>query len=57
MAATLRRLGALAYGIYLTHATLLFSMINFVIGKGEAVTMSGVTYWICVPYSFLSVCC
>ncbi|WP_332876007.1 acyltransferase family protein [Massilia sp. S19_KUP03_FR1] len=47
-ASTSRRLGELAYSIYLTHGILLFSMANFVIGKGKISSLSSTTYWMYV---------
>jgi len=45
---TSRRLGELAYSIYLAHGILLFSMINFIVGKKNIAMMSSIYYWICI---------
>ena len=45
---TSHRLGELAYGIYLIHGIVLFTAINFVVGKDVAADMSVPIYWMFV---------
>lgn len=50
VAPTSRRLGELAYSIYLLHGILLFCMIQFVVGKSGIATMSATSYWTCIAF-------
>lgn len=56
---TSRRLGELAYSMYLVHGILLFSIVGLVVGKGSAAVMSGTTYWtmIAMLVPVLLACC
>ncbi|MDQ2821575.1 MAG: acyltransferase [Pseudomonadota bacterium] len=45
---TSRRLGEVAYSIYLVHGLMLFTMINMVVGKENIARMSTVSYWLCI---------
>jgi len=45
---TSHRLGELAYGIYLIHGIVLFTAINFVVGKDATAEMSVPIYWVFV---------
>lgn len=45
---TSRRLGELAYSIYLVHGILLFTMINFIIGRSNIAVMPSVAYWLLI---------
>lgn len=42
------RFGELAYGIYLIHGIVLFTTLNFVIGKDATAAMSAPMYWTCI---------
>ena len=42
------RLGELAYGIYLIHGIVLFTTLNFIIGKDATAGMSPPMYWACI---------
>lgn len=45
---TSHRFGEIAYGIYLIHGIVLFSMVNFVVGQQTMASMSAPMYWLCV---------
>jgi peptidoglycan/LPS O-acetylase OafA/YrhL len=47
-AQTSRRLGELAYSIYLVHGIMLFILIHFFLGMNNVAAMSSSSYWLCI---------
>ncbi|WP_426194689.1 acyltransferase family protein [Massilia sp. DWR3-1-1] len=45
---TSRRLGELAYSIYLLHGILLFLVINWLVGRSAVITMSPLQFWMLI---------